>query len=148
MDVRRDVGIWAGALGLVHVAIGLFIHVPRDSLRNVIYNFVVPPRIESSGLIRLGHFGIANHVGLLATILVILLLAISNDAATRKLGPRRWKFWQRSTYVVFGLLVIHSVLYQLVEHRPPAFVAAFVLVILFATAAQLIGSRLYARYRG
>ena len=148
VDLRRDVGIWAGALGLVHVAIGLFIHVPRDSVRNVIYNFVVPPRLESASFLRLGPFGIANHVGLLATILVILLLAISNDAATRKLGSRRWKFWQRSTCVVLGLLVIHSVLYQLVEHRPPVFVAAFVLVIVFAAAAQLVGTRFYTRYRG
>jgi len=146
LDLRRDVGLWAGALGLVHVGVGLFIHVPRDSVRNVIYNFVFPPQMESARVLRLGPFGIANQAGLFATLLVILLLAISNDLAAKRLGARRWKRWQRSTYVLLGLLIVHSVLYQRVEHRPPVFVVASLVVMGFVVVAQLIGWALYRRW--
>ena len=97
--------------------------------------------------IRLGPFGFANHLGLIATLLVILLLAISNDYSLRKLGTRRWKSWQRWTYYLAGLLVIHSVLYQLVEHRPVLFVVLFAIVMVLGLAIQLYGVALYRRRR-
>ena len=145
LDLRRDVGIWAGVLALVHVGFGSFIHVRRDALSNVIYNFIYPPHIENAPFIRLGPFGWANHVGLIATLLIILLLAISNDYALRKLGTRRWKSLQRWTYYFVGLLAIHSVLYQLVEHRPLPFVVLFGVVMVLGLAIQLYGVRLYRR---
>ena len=147
LDLRRDVGIWAGVLALVHVGFGSFIHVRRDALSNVIYNFIYPPHIENAAWIRLGPFGFANHLGLIATLLVILLLAISNDYSLRKLGTRRWKSWQRWTYYLAGLLVIHSVLYQLVEHRPVLFVVLFAMVMVLGLAIQLYGVALYRRRR-
>ena len=66
---------------------------------------------------------------MIATLLIILLLAISNDYSLRKLGTRRWKSLQGWTYYFVGLLAIHSVLYQLVEHRPVPFVVLFAAVM-------------------
>ncbi len=105
------------------------------------------PHLENAPFFRLGPFGWANHVGLIATLLIILLLAISNDYSVRKLGTRRWKSLQRWTYYFVGLLAIHSVLYQLVEHRPVPFVVLFSALMVLGLAIQLYGVRLFRRLR-
>lgn len=146
LDLRRDVSIWAGVYALIHVGFGLFIHVRRDHLSNLIYNFIYPPHVEHISPIRLGFFGIANHLGLIATLLVLVLLAISNDYSVRTLGSTRWKAWQRWTYYFSGLVVIHSILYEQVEHRPVAFIVAFALVVLIGLVAQIVGMVFYRRH--
>src|SRR5689334_7825961 len=84
-DLRRDVGIWGGLFGLAHVATGLFVHL-RDPLKYFFYRdakHALPVRYDL--------FGFANWSGLAATLLLVLLLVISNDLSLRALGSRRWK---------------------------------------------------------
>jgi sulfoxide reductase heme-binding subunit YedZ len=78
-------------------------------------------------------FGIGNHSGLLAALLFLLLLAISNDLSLRRLGTSRWKFLQRWTYVAVALALIHAVAYQFVEKRQAAYDA-----LLWATLAATV----------
>src|SRR3954470_6995824 len=108
-DLRRDVGIWGGLFGLAHVGTGLFVHLGdplkyfffRDQARRV------PVRYDL--------FGFANWSGLAATLVLVLLLVISNDISLRKLGSRRWKAWQRWTYWAGALVVAHGLAYQWIE---------------------------------
>ena len=91
-DLRRDVGIWGGLFGLAHVATGLFVHL-GDPLKYFVY------RDTGRALpVRYDLFGFANWSGLAATLVLVLLLLISNDVSLRRLGSRRWKAWQRWTY--------------------------------------------------
>ncbi|HEX6822337.1 MAG TPA: hypothetical protein VF123_09800, partial [Candidatus Sulfotelmatobacter sp.] len=62
-------------------------------------------------------FGFGNDTGVVAAVLFLLLLAISNDLSLRRLGTRRWKSLQRWTYAVVILTILHGVAYQHVEER-------------------------------
>lgn len=111
--LRRDLGIWAGVLGLAHMVFGISIHT--DNLRFWTLWIMVmpghPPRLET------GWFGLANYAGLLLASLIALLLAISNDISMRRLGIRRWKNLQRLSYVALLSIMIHGLAYQQVENR-------------------------------
>ena len=74
-DWRRDVGIWAALFGLAHVVIGLQVHAPG---RMSTY-FVYPAEESHSFPLRFDTIGWANHLGLLAGLLLVFLLVLSND---------------------------------------------------------------------
>ena len=132
-NLRRDVGIWAGIVGLCHVAVGLQVHLRGRMLEY----FLFPPDGESLVPLRYDPFGLANWAGLAAALLILLLLVLSNDASLRRLGPRRWKNLQRFNYGVFALVAFHGVTYQLLEDRPWAWVLVFGLLVLAVVALQL-----------
>ena len=136
-DLRRDVGIWSALLALAHVATGLAVHMNGQVWR---YFFV--PR-EGGGLIplRLDAFGLANHTGLAATIILALLLAISNDRALRGLGTRRWKSVQRLNYLAAALIVLHGAAYVYMDKRAIGFIVFFLVLVTIAGALQLAGIR-------
>lgn len=136
-DLRRDVGIWAGILALVHVSVGLQVHMGG----NIWVYFFYPPDRPSRLGVRLDGFGVANYTGLGVTLILIALLALSNNRSLRRLGSRRWKAIHRSIYVGFVLLVAHGALYQLLEKRRLAFVALFAALAFAVTAIQLAGMR-------
>ena len=129
-DVRRDVGIWAGIVGISHSIVGLFVHF-RDKPNSFLYYFIFPPETSSSFPLRYDLFGLANYTGLFGFLIVALLLAISNDFSLKKLGNKRWKNLQRLNYLFFGFVFLHSVIYALIEKRP---------LPLFALALLLFGS--------
>lgn len=134
-DLRRDLGIWAGFLGLLHVATGIQVHFPG---RFWLY-FLNPPGQPHRLPIRTDLFGFANLTGLGATVIVLLLLVLSNDASLRALGASRWKAWQRWNYGYAALVIVHTVAYQLNVARTVAFVVASALMILGMAVMQLLG---------
>lgn len=136
-DLRRDLGVWAAVLGLVHVATGIQVHF---SGRFWLY-FLNPPDEPHRLLIRTDLFGFANFTGLGATVIVLLLLVLSNDVSLRALGARRWKTLQRWNYGYAALVVVHTVAYQLNIARTAAFVAASALLILGMAVMQFLGFR-------
>lgn len=107
-DLRRDIGIWAGSMALLHTAVGLNVH-----LRGRMWLYFV----DEHGHIRHDWFGFGNDTGVVAAVLFLLLLAISNDLSLRRLGTRRWKSLQRWTYAAVILTILHGVAYQHVEER-------------------------------
>jgi sulfoxide reductase heme-binding subunit YedZ len=140
-DLRRDVGIWGALFGLAHVATGLFVHL-GDPLKYFLFRDHarrVPVRYDL--------FGFANWSGLAATLVLLLLLVISNDVSLRKLGSRRWKAWQRWTYWAGALVVVHGLAYQWIEKGNGGWVFVFVPVVVVVTALQLRGRRRYLARR-
>ncbi|MEI6666670.1 MAG: hypothetical protein WCP29_00840 [Acidobacteriota bacterium] len=147
LDVRRDVSIWAGIVSVVHGAVGLFVHYRGPGFvyyKAWIYYFVYPPSKPHTIPLRFDVFGFSNHTGVIAWLLCLPLLAISNDYALRRLGTPRWKSLQRWNYALCGVVAIHSVLYQIVERRPFPFVMMFVVLAGWTCVVQGVG---YAQFR-
>ena len=140
-DLRRDVGIWGGLFGLAHVATGLFVHL-GDPLKYFVYRDPARPFPVRHDL-----FGFANWSGLAATLVLLLLLAISNDISLRTLGSRRWKAWQRWTYWAGALVVAHGLAYQWLEKGNGGWVFVFVPVVLIVAVMQLDGRRRFLARR-
>jgi methionine sulfoxide reductase heme-binding subunit len=129
-DLRRDLGIWAGMMALLHTGIGLNVH-----LRGRPWLYFVDQRYR----VRHDLFGIGNDTGLLAALLFLLLLALSNDLSLRRLGTRRWKSLQRWTYMAVALTLIHAVAYQLVEKRQAVYDALLGATIGMTAVLQVAG---------
>lgn len=135
--LRRDVGIWAGVLSIVHVIAGLQAHFEGKMLMY----FLRPPDAWYSFPLRIDPFGLANHAGLVATLIFVMLLFLSNNASLRALGPRRWKSLQRWNYIGSLLLIPHGVIYMVLERRTLGFVVVSAVIVLAAAAIQLAGFR-------
>lgn len=89
--------------------------------------------------LRHDQFGFANDTGLVAVLILILLLASSNDVSLRALGTPGWKRLQRWNYLCFGSAAIHTVFYQATEGKTNAFVLVSTISILLTLALQLLG---------
>jgi sulfoxide reductase heme-binding subunit YedZ len=139
-DLRRDVGIWAGFIGFAHVAFGLQVHLGGDVVRY----------FAAGGLsLRTDLFGLANHTGLVATLMLLALVATSSDQALSLLGARRWKRMHRLSYLLFALVVGHGLIYGAVENRTGPTLWLLVGVGLLTAAVQLAGfGRRRAQLRG
>lgn len=129
-DLRRDVGIWAGIMALLHTGVGLNVH-----LRGRMWLYFVDPQHR----LRHDWFGWGNDTGVAAALLFLLLLAISNDLSLRRLGTRRWKAVQRWTYAAVILTILHAIAYQHVEERRAAYEVLLGVIIAAIAAFQLAG---------
>ena len=65
-DLRRDIGIWAGFVSILHAVVGQCVHLRG---RPWLY-YVYGPQEKHVGM-RHDIFGFANYTGLLATLVVI-----------------------------------------------------------------------------
>lgn len=131
-DLRRDLGIWSGIGALVHTAVGVNVH-----LRGRPWLYFV----DEAHHVRTNMFGFANYTGLVAALLFVLLLAISNDVSLRRMGAGKWKSFQRWTYAAVALTAAHAIAFQKVENRVLSFrllIAAVLAVILFVQLAGVI----------
>ncbi len=136
-DLRRDLGIWAGLFGLAHTVIGLQMHLGG----NFWLYFFYPENQPHLLPFRSDPFGFANYTGLGATLVLILLLALSNDASLGTLGALRWKALQRWNYACFVLVFFHSVVYQVLENRHRSLVVLFSVIVLITGGMQFAGFR-------
>lgn len=132
-NLRRDIGIWAGITALLHVVFGLQQRFGGDIVRFFFY------RDANGWHLLTNSFGIANHVGLLATLLIIALLVTSNTLSLRKLKGPRWKALQRFNYGLFAFAVLHTVLYQSISGREGAFADAVIWGTLATVVVQFVG---------
>ncbi len=137
LDLRRDLGIWAGMVSIFHAVIGNCEHLRgRPWLYYVYENWrdghVMPLRYDV--------FGLGNHTGLIAALIILALLATSNDAALRKLGTPGWKKLQRWNYAVFALVAVHTWTYQFGVKAPQwGWIGTASAAIAVALALQLMG---------
>lgn len=137
-DLRRDLGICGAVLSLAHVVVGLQVH----SRGEMIHYFLRPPdEGHASWGLRFDRFGLANYTGLAASLLVVLLAALSNDWSLGRLGARRWKALQRSNYALYALVVIHGVVYQVLESRESRYAALFAALVAVVLVIQWAGYR-------
>lgn len=134
-DLRRDLGIWAAILALAHTVFGLQVHMRGQWWLYFIWPADQPHRLP----IRTDGFGFANYTGLASTLILILLLTLSNDVALRRLGTKRWKALQRWNYAGALLMAAHAVAFQVMEKRALYVVGVFALTSLGVLAGQVTG---------
>lgn len=132
-DLRRDIGIWAGILGILHTAVGQCVHLRGRPWLYYIYG----PSEHHSFPIRHDLFGLANYTGALATLILCALLATSNDYLLRKLRTRPWKQLQRFNYAVFALTAFHAIGYLVIEKQRTGFIFVIAIALLLSLALQL-----------
>ncbi len=137
--LRRDMGIFGGILALVHSVIGLFMHFTGKPWLYF---------VEEAGqgyAIRFGVFGMANYTGLLGALIIILLLAISNDYSLRKMKAAKWKNLQRSTYLMFVLAILHSIFYRINADKEELimylYLPLFIVVLIFQMTGVILKMR-------
>ena len=133
-DVRRDVGIWAGILTLVHAVVGQCVHLRG---RPWLY-YVYGPQEHHRGL-RHDLFGFNNFSGLVGTLLVIALLATSNDLSLRRWGAAKWKSLQRWNYAIFALAAAHTFGYETMEKQKIGFVMIAAICAAATVSLQVAG---------
>ena len=134
MDLRRDIGIWAGVLGIVHAGVGQFVH-----LRGRLWLYYVYGPTEHHHGMRHDLFGLANYTGALGVLLLAMLFATSNDLSLRRFGKRKWKQLQRWNYAVFALVAVHSFAFQGVEKQKTPWVMTVVACVAPALLMQIAG---------
>ena len=130
-DLRRDVGIWCAFLSLAHVIIGLNVHMKSWTLYFV----------QETGWPRADLFGGTNYLGAVAELLVVILVGTSNDYSIRQFGRIRWKTLQRFNYFFFTLVIMHGLIYVVVEKRFMPYVPILVLISAYVLAVQYAGFR-------
>jgi len=135
-DLRRDIGIWAGILGIVHTCVGQCVHLRG---RPWLYYIYGPQEHHHAFPIRHDLFGLANYTGAISVLLLAALFATSNDYMLRKMHTRGWKKLQRWNYAVFALAAVHSFAYQGVEKQHLNWVAAAGACVAIALAFQIAG---------
>lgn len=135
--LRRDIGIWAGVLGIVHVIAGLQVHF----VGKMWLYFLPPPDAPYRFPLRIDLAGLSHWVGLFATFILLLLLYLSNDASLRRYGTKRWKSLQRWNYAGAILVVAHGFAYQFLEKRTLGFIVAYSAIVLLVVAVQYAGCR-------
>jgi len=134
-DLRRDIGIWAGILGVLHTAVGQNVHLRG---RPWLY-YVYALKEHHAFPLRHDLFGLANYTGAVSVLLLTALLATSNDFSIRRLGASGWKKLQRWNYAVFALAAVHAVAYQAIEKQELLFVATVTLSIAITLGLQISG---------
>ncbi|MBK7131267.1 MAG: ferric reductase-like transmembrane domain-containing protein [Bacteroidales bacterium] len=131
--LRRDISIIGGSLAIIHSIAGLFVH-----LRGKTWLYFLN-KTEDGYHVRLDNFGLANYTGLISALIIILLLLTSNDYLLKKLNPTRWKNIQRSSYIMFILILIHCYYYRIGREDPNLiylfYLPLFAIILIF----QMIG---------
>ncbi|MDQ2809692.1 MAG: Rieske 2Fe-2S domain-containing protein [Chloroflexota bacterium] len=136
--LRRDIGIWAGVTALLHVVFSLQIYDQGGLL-----GYFVP---QIGDQVAQGSLFIAsNVVGLLATVLITVLLLLSNDRSLRWLKGPQWKRIQRWAYPLMGLTILHTLGYQLYNERDSPFFATLGALSLLVGLVQGTGLLVHRR---
>lgn len=146
LPFRRELGVHAVLLAFVHTAIILEGWVEWNLARLVGFEF--HPGLGQYVMVQHG-FGLANLVGVLALAYGLTLVATSNNRAVRFLGGPVWKFLQRGAYLLWALVLVHTVYFLFMHfldfHRPTPppnplrwpFVAIVLLVLSLRCAASV-----------
>jgi len=130
IDIRRDIGIWAGINTILHVVFGFQVF---QNAQILLYF------LNKDGGIRTDTFGWSNYVGLVSFLLLLPVLFTSNQLSLKYLKGKRWKNLQRLTYGVFALGIVHTIGYQLYNVRDTGFGLAVVGIVLAVMVAQAVG---------
>jgi methionine sulfoxide reductase heme-binding subunit len=154
---RREFGIYAVLLALVHTVIILDGWVEWDLMALV--GFAFHPDLGRYVMVQHG-FGLANIIGAVALAYGLVLLITSSDRAVRFLSGSVWKFVQSGAYVLWSLVVVHTVYFLFMHfldfHRPLPppnplqwpFVGLVVLVLALRWAASVQNWRQKRNGRG
>jgi sulfoxide reductase heme-binding subunit YedZ len=135
--LRRDIGFWAGGVGLAHMALGMLVHTDGWQIWTLFFHSL--PGLGDLMPLHKSFFGLANYTGAFQSVLLVALILVSSNRMLRRLGTRRWKSIQRLSYLAAVSIAVHGISYQIVERRYPVIQAFFVAVILVVLSLQLTG---------
>jgi len=139
--LRRDIGIWAAIAGLIHFFVATDLSMSQSYL--ALYVNIPDGEFSVEWLNRFFSWGSTG--GFVAGILLLVLLAISNDKALSKIGQKVWKRVQMLAYPAFLLTALHGLAFQLLESRVDyliwllGFIFAAVVLAKLALAARRTG---------
>jgi sulfoxide reductase heme-binding subunit YedZ len=139
-SLPRDTGTWATVFTIVHVILGFQVHGAVSDVLNFLRYFFF-----ADGTPKLNSFGLGNWTGLAALVIVVGLLALSNDRSLRELKAKRWKNLQRLNYVLFALVVAHAFFYGALLRVTSLFTIVLIALVVAVLAGQAIGIWLYRR---
>ena len=137
--LARDTGTWAAIGSVVHVIYGSLLH--SGGQLSAFLNYFFAP----DGSLRLNSFGLGNWTGLAATVVVVGLLAISSNAALRKLKARPWKRLQRLNYALFALVIAHAFFYGALLRVTSPYTLLLGLTVIAVFVGQAVGVCLWRR---
>ena len=141
--LRRDIGIWTGIIGVLHVYAGT-----RQSMTPVYFAAYVESAYDAyEVMLREQLFFWGTIIGFVILLVVLLLMTLSNDRSQRKLGKRWWKRLQRCSYLIAFLTVAHALAFQYLEARGAAFIVFFGLLAIGVAGAQITGLIIVMRKR-
>lgn len=132
-NLRRDAGMWVVLASVAHVVFGLQVH-GGGRIADFMDYFVTP-----DATLRLNSFGLANWTGLGALIIALVLLAISNDVALRKLKAKPWKRLQRFNYGLFVLVLAHAFFYGALLRATSPFSILLIVTVIAVIVGQSFG---------
>jgi sulfoxide reductase heme-binding subunit YedZ len=136
--LRRDVGAWTALFSGVHVIVSLTVH-GSGQIGHFLDFFI------ADGSPLRNSFGLGNWTGLAALVIVAALLALSSDAALRKLKAKNWKRLQRLNYALFALVIVHAFFYGALLRETSPYTILLGLSAIAVVVAQGIGVWLFRR---
>jgi sulfoxide reductase heme-binding subunit YedZ len=138
INLRRDVGIWAGITSLAHVVFAAALELSwGDSLLGFFF--------YKNGAPKFNLFGISDMFGLVAALVVLFLMVLSNNYFLKKLKGKNWKKMQRFNYLLFGVALLHTLLQQVNNERGITMIVGVIALALGVMVAQAIGFVIYRK---
>jgi DMSO/TMAO reductase YedYZ heme-binding membrane subunit len=141
--VRRDTGIWAAMMGLLHFYLANVLSMTYEYLGIYVENSALPP----SAAIRSSLYTWGTVFGYVIAVLFIVLLVLSSDRMMRKVGLKWWKRIQRISYLGFILTCIHALAFQVLETRSLFWVLVVLVITVMIAAGQWMGVRAVRKNR-
>lgn len=135
--LRRDIGIWSGVTGLVH----LFVATELSMSQRYMQLFVNISTNSLPDTTRAELFSWGSIAGFVVGIFVLILLVLSNDKILRLIGPIGWKRLQRLAYPAFILTVLHGLAFQALESRPIIAIGIVMAAFIGVVVMQISGVR-------
>ncbi len=138
--LRRDIAIWCALMGLVHLLAG-----SMESMTPVYLDIFVHHAVDlPSPSTREALFLWSVIAGFVIGILLIVLLALSNNWSLTLIGQRWWKRLHRLSYFAFALTILHGVAFQVLESRFWGGYALLIVMTIIVIIAQVLGFRAVA----
>ncbi|MFA4134428.1 MULTISPECIES: ferric reductase-like transmembrane domain-containing protein [unclassified Brevibacillus] len=154
LSIRRDIGIWAGLTGLLHVilVLVLFENEPRlmiihenrsekaDGWLGLFFVASSDPTMWPSPNWTLT--GVANYLGLFAFFILLALWLTSSELAKKWLGGSSWKRLHLANPWLFVIVLFHGLIYiQSIKGEPHTFSD----MLVFAAMIWLVRSIAFIR---
>jgi sulfoxide reductase heme-binding subunit YedZ len=136
--LRRDAGAWVALFSVAHVLVSLTVH-GSGRISHFLDFFV------ADGSVLRNSFGLGNWTGLVALVIAAGLLALSSDAALRKLKAKNWKRLQRLNYALFALVIVHALFYGALLRDTSPYTILLFLSVIAVVVGQGVGIWLFRR---
>lgn len=137
---RREIGIWSAVLVGVHGILIAEGWIKWDIVKFFGYEFI--PQLGRLARLEPG-LGLANLIGLVAFLWVVVLAITSSNKAMKFLGTQSWKWLHTGSYTVFYLASIHTSYFLFIHytesfHRQIAPQSIFIMPFIACASTVLI----------